>query len=110
MATVDRDDIIVSKAYEYSCDFSWSPDLTEPLPSGVISVPMEHCHEFVKVCGHTNNDYVVVSQRSDLGLAYQKEFSVALDMHKWVSMLPHMGKEVCDFASLGYNKLVIPPR
>jgi len=73
-------------------------------------VPLEHCYEFINVCGYTSNNYIVVSQRSDLGLAYQKEHPVPLDMEKWITMLPHMGKEVCDFGSLGYSKLVIPPR
>lgn len=108
MATVDREEIIVSKAYEGACDFSWTPNLTEPAPSGIINVNIEHAPEFIKSCGYTSNNYVLVSQRSDLGLAYQKEYPVRMDMKKWITMLPHM--DLIDFENLGYDKLVIPPR
>jgi len=110
VATVDREEIIISKDYERLCDFTWVAGMTTPPTSGIISVPMEHFQEFIKICGDTPNSYVVVSQRSDLGLAYQKEYPVQSDMKKWITMLPYMGSAVCDFDSLGYAKLVIPPR
>ena len=109
MATVPREEMIISKDYEKSCDYSWAPGLTKPLPSGIISVPMEHCYEFMKVCGGTDNDYVIVSQRSDLGLAYQREFPVSSDMDKWIKALPYMG-DLMDLRKLGYKSLEIPTR
>ena len=108
MTTIDRQEIIISKEYEKFCDFSWEAGLTEALPSGIISVPMEHCLEFVQICGDTPNNYVVVSQRSDLGMAYQKEHPVYVDMQKWVTMLPHM--DIIDFTKLGYGGVEVPPR
>jgi len=109
MATVPREEMIISKDYEKSCDHSWASGLTEPLPSGIISVPMEHCYEFMKMCGDTDNDYVIVSQRSDLGLAYQREFPVSSDMDKWIRALPYMDG-LMELGNLGYRSLEIPPR
>ena len=110
MATVDRKDIIVTEGYEPLCDFCWNPGLTEPPPSGIIGVNAEHAAEFVKLCSLTSNNYIVVSQRSDLGLARQVEHPVHEDMKKWITMLPRMGKEGFDFDNLGYKQLTITPR
>lgn len=108
MATVSREDIIVSKKYRQFCDLSWKEGLTEPLPSGIISVPMEHMEEFIAVCGDTDNNYIVVSQRSDFGLCYQQQFPVWQDMVKWIHMIPFM--DIFDFSTLGYSDLRIAPR
>ena len=50
MATVPREEMIISKDYAKSCDYSWSAGLTEPLPSGIINIPIEHFYEFMEIC------------------------------------------------------------
>ena len=109
MATVPREEMIISKDYAKSCDYSWSEGLTEPLPSGIINIPIEHFYEFMETCGDSDNEYIIVSQRSDLGLAYQREFPVSADMEKWVKSLPYMDG-LMDLTNLGYRSLEIPPR
>ena len=107
---IEVNEMISSKSYKSLCDSTFQPGSTEPMPSGIVNVPMEHVEEFLEVSGNTDNQYIVVGQRSDFGLYYQSEHQVGHDMRKWVAMIPHMGKEVCDFDEMGYKELGIPAR
>lgn len=97
----------------YILDTDWQKLAEEKLSAPVNELPTNntivHCHldeiadffRLIETSG-TKNKYVVISSRSDYGLEYQEEDTVANDMSKVVHFNPIKGNK--------YEPLIIPPR
>ena len=108
---IPREEILESNKYDDLCNHVFTGGDTSLPPSGIVGVPIEHIDEFFGLCKDSDNEYVIVSQRSDYGLAYQEEHPVWLDMKKWIGGLPFMdGTDVIRFDQIGYSDIKIPAR
>lgn len=94
--------------YAQFCDSVFDHDDAGIPPQGVVYVPLDRINQFFNLINKHNPvaKYVVVSARSDFGLAYQEENPLWADMIKW---LPFMQNEQ-SMRELSYNPLVLPPR
>ncbi len=95
--------------YKSLCDSVFdSDDISSPPPSGLVYVPLDRIYQFFRLLkdSGTDNRYILVSARSDFGLAYQRENPLWYDMAKWIPFLQNDG----GLPKLGYNPLIVPPR
>jgi hypothetical protein len=100
---VEEKEIIECKSWEKICDYVFEGDASTELPSGVVSVNIQHIPEFFRrIKEYPDRKYVIVSAYSDFGLAYQREHPVWNDMRKWIG--------ICASDEMGYQGLEVPPR
>jgi hypothetical protein len=95
--------------YRGLCPMVFDQDgITEPPPSGLLFCPMDRIHELFWLItkSRTKNKYILVSSRSDFGLAYQDEYPPWADMVRWIPFITSGP----DIRQLGYKPLIVPPR
>ena len=103
------EDALESQSYIKYCDDEYKCDNLDHVPdSGVIQVHNDEISEFFERCGNNGKEYVIVSPRSDFGIAYQSEHPTWQDMHKAIKSIPY--DYTVDFSDLGYRHFVVPPR
>lgn len=102
-------DCLESQSYIKYCDDEYKYDNLKHVPdSGIVQVHNDEISEFFNRCGDNGREYVIVSPRSDFGIAYQHEHSVWMDMHKAIKSIPY--DHTVDLSQLGYRHFIVPPR
>lgn len=92
------------EVYKNFCNAVYDSNDAELPPPGTVWVPIDRIHQFFYALSQSDvpaDSYVVVSSRSDYGLAYQSEQPVWKDQAKWLNFTD-LGK--------GYQPTILHPR
>ena len=105
----DIEDVLESQSYIKYCDDEYKYDNLDHVPdSGIIQVHNDEISEFFRRCGDNGREYIIVSPRSDFGVARQIDHPPWRDMNKTIQSIPY--DHTVDFSQLSYRHFIIPPR